>query len=143
MEVKNYCLDISLFYVFVTLCFLYTSFLVIYIFALATNYCPNCQTAYPPPPPSIENPTAHFSMICQHPICLYLCVCMFVKNQLNQSKDKIYCYNSSIKLLTCPMHFFVDSLSCAYMISTKILSRFQIFVIFSIPFHTFQTQKDK
>ena len=28
MEVKNYCLDISLFYVFVTLCFLYTSFLV-------------------------------------------------------------------------------------------------------------------
>ena len=128
----------SLLYVFCThLFWLYIYLLLPLIIALIV------KLLTPPPPPSIENPTAHFSMICQHPICVYLCVCMFVKNQLNQSKDKIYCYNSSIKLLTCPMHFFVDSLSCAYMISTKILSRFQIFVIFSIPFHTFQTQKDK
>ena len=127
----------SLLYVFCThLFWLYIYLLLPLIIALIVKLLT-------PPPPSIENPTAHFSMICQHPICVYLCVCMFVKNQLNQSKDKIYCYNSSIKLLTCPMHFFVDSLSCAYMISTKILSRFQIFVIFSIPFHTFQTQKDK
>ena len=129
----------SLLYVFCThLFWLYIYLLLPLIIALIVKLL-----TPPPPPPSIENPTAHFSMICQHPICVYLCVCMFVKNQLNQSKDKIYCYNSSIKLLTCPMHFFVDSLSCAYMISTKILSRFQIFVIFSIPFHTFQTQKDK
>ena len=126
----------SLLYVFCThLFWLYIYLLLPLIIALIVKLLT--------PPPSIKNPTAHFSMICQHPICVYLCVCMFVKNQLNQSKDKIYCYNSSIKLLTCPMHFFVDSLSCAYMISTKILSRFQIFVIFSIPFHTFQTQKDK
>ena len=38
---------------------------------------------------------------------LFSFVCIFIKNQLNQSEDAIYCHHSSINLLTCPMRFIL------------------------------------
>lgn len=37
--------------------------------------------------------------------CLLICLS---KNQLTQSEDKIYCHNSLITLLTCPMCFILS-----------------------------------
>ena len=45
---------------------------------------------------------------------VFLFVCMFVKNQINQSEDEIYCHNSWITLLIYPRHFLLLTHSALY-----------------------------
>ena len=54
-------------------------------------------------PLSLEPHPSNFYILSAPCLCVF--VFMFVKNQLNQSEDKIYCHNLLITLLTCPMHF--------------------------------------
>ena len=62
------------------------------------------------PPPSIESPTSHISIFCKPTYCLFLFVCMFVKNQLNQSFIVII-HRLPYQLVSCILSCWLIKLS--------------------------------
>ena len=60
------------------------------------------------PPPHLRVPPLLSYYILSAPrLCMCFFVFMFLKNQLSQSEDKIYCHNSSVTLLASPIHFIL------------------------------------
>ena len=58
-------------------------------------------------PPHLRVPPLKFLYFVSSPsVCVFF-VCMFLKNQLSQSEDEIYCHNSSITLLVSPIRFIL------------------------------------
>ena len=69
---------------------------------------PSTTNCLGPPPQMIVPHPSNFYILSASPLhlCVFI-VCMFVKNQLNQSEEEIYCHISLITLLACRLCFIL------------------------------------